>query len=81
VAIARSPAHAAFGQAVRKLRKERGLSQEELGHRSGLHRNYLGGIERGELNPTLTTIIKLAGAFEIRGSLLLEHAETLEHEL
>jgi len=45
VATARSPAHAAFGQAVRELRRERGLSQEELGHRSGLHRNYVGGID------------------------------------
>ena len=77
---ARSPVHAAFGNAVRELRRERGLSQEELGHRSGLHRNYIGGIERGELNPTLTSIIKLARAFEMRGSLLLQRAEALESE-
>jgi transcriptional regulator with XRE-family HTH domain len=78
VATARSPAHAAFGRAVRELRKERGLSQEELGHRSGLHRNYIGGIERGELNPSLTSILSLARAFEVRGSMLLERAEALE---
>jgi transcriptional regulator with XRE-family HTH domain len=77
VATVRSSAHAAFGQAVRELRKERGLSQEELGHRSGLHRNYIGGIERGELNPTLTSILSLARAFEIRSSILLERAEGL----
>jgi len=77
VATVRSSAHAAFGQAVRELRKERGLSQEELGHRSGLHRNYVGGIERGELNPTLTSILSLARAFEIRSSILLERAEGL----
>jgi len=47
-----SPAHVAWGRVVRELRARRGLSQEELGFCSRLHRNYVGAIERGEINPT-----------------------------
>jgi transcriptional regulator with XRE-family HTH domain len=68
----------AFGQAVRRLREKRGLSQERLGELSQLHRNYIGGIERGELNPTLKTIKKLATALELKPSQLLASAERLE---
>lgn len=75
MATARSPLHAAFGRAVRELRKERRLSQEELGHRSGLHRNYVGGIERGELNPSLEAITRLATALRVRISQLFATAE------
>jgi len=39
-----------FGERVRRLRKAKGLSQEELAFRAGVHRTYLGGIERGERN-------------------------------
>jgi transcriptional regulator with XRE-family HTH domain len=67
----------AFGLAVRQLRERRGLSQERLGELSKLHRNYIGGVERGELNPTLRTIQKLALAFELKPSQLLAAAERL----
>ena len=50
----------AFGQAVRQLRLARDLSQEELAHRSGLHRNYIGGIERGERNVGVKSVFALA---------------------
>jgi transcriptional regulator with XRE-family HTH domain len=48
----------AFGAAVRELRARRGFSQEALGFRGGLHRNYVGAVERGEVNPTLRVILK-----------------------
>jgi ribosome-binding protein aMBF1 (putative translation factor) len=50
----------AFGRAVRELRARHDLSQEELGFRSSLHRNYVGAIERGEINPTFRVLLKLS---------------------
>ena len=49
-----------FGERVRKLRKELGISQEELADRSGLHRTYIGMIERAEKNITLLNVEKIA---------------------
>ena len=49
-----------FGEVVRKVRTAVGLTQEELADRSGLDRSYIGGVERGERNPTLTVIEKIA---------------------
>jgi transcriptional regulator with XRE-family HTH domain len=56
----RTPAHDALGNAIRELRARRRLSQEELGFRAGLHRNYVGAIERGEINPTFRVLLKLS---------------------
>lgn len=59
------------GERVRRLRERAGWSQEELGFRSGLHRNYIGGIERGERNVAIVNIARLAKAFGIRPRELL----------
>jgi transcriptional regulator with XRE-family HTH domain len=62
----RSPAHAAFGQAIRAIRSRRGVSQESLALQCGLDRTYISGIERGTRNPSLTNILKLAAALDVR---------------
>lgn len=54
-----------FGERVREIRKEKGLSQEELAHKADLHRTYIGMIERAEKNITLINIEKIANALEI----------------
>lgn len=54
-----------FGQNVAKLRNERKLSQESLADRCGLHRTYIGIIERGEKSPTLNTIRKIAAGLDV----------------
>lgn len=53
------------GLAMKRLREEKGWSQEELADRAGLHRTYVSGVERGVRNPTLTVLGKLAAAFEM----------------
>ena len=49
-----------FGAAVAARRKEKGISQERLAEIVGLHRTYVGAVERGERNCTLTTIFRIA---------------------
>jgi transcriptional regulator with XRE-family HTH domain len=55
----------AFGDRVRELRKEKGLSQDELSYKADLHRTYIGMIERAEKNITLTNIEKIAKALDV----------------
>jgi transcriptional regulator with XRE-family HTH domain len=54
-----------FGKAVRKRRRELDISQEELAERADLHRTYISDVERGEVNPSLDNVEKLAKALEI----------------
>ena len=54
-----------FGNTVRELRRQKELSQEDLAELSGLHRTYIGGIERGERNVGLINVLHLAAALEI----------------
>ena len=67
----RSPEGQVFGEALRKLRKERGLSQEALAELADMAADYLGFIERGENVATLTVMLRLAKALGIQPSLLL----------
>jgi len=60
----RSPEHAALGEAVRRLRLEAGMSQEQLAERVGTDLTQIGGIERGVRNPSYTTLQRLAAALE-----------------
>jgi transcriptional regulator with XRE-family HTH domain len=75
VAEVRSAAHAAYGRALRELRGERGISQERLAHLADLDRTYVSGIERGERNPSLANLLKLASALDIAVSELAAKAE------
>ncbi|WP_041730602.1 helix-turn-helix domain-containing protein [Conexibacter woesei] len=71
-AVIQSSEHERLGRAVRELRVRRGLSQELLGYRSGLHRNYVGAIERGEINPTFRVLMKLAHGLDFELSEIMQ---------
>jgi transcriptional regulator with XRE-family HTH domain len=67
-----------LGQNVRRLREEKGWSQEDYAERAGIHRTYVSDIERGRRNPTITVLEKLAKPLEIApGRLLDADAEEL----
>jgi transcriptional regulator with XRE-family HTH domain len=55
-----------FGRTVRRRRELLGVSQEEFADLCGLHRTYVGAIERGERNVSLVNVEKIARAFKIR---------------
>jgi transcriptional regulator with XRE-family HTH domain len=61
-----------IGRRVRQLRLRRRLSQEKLAELANLHRNYVGGVERGERNIGLLNIVALAQALKVKPAKLLE---------
>lgn len=66
-----------LGHVIRQHRSATNLSQEALAERSGLHRNYVGLVERGERNVTIEALDRIASALGTRGSRLLNEAEAL----
>lgn len=60
-----------IGANVRRLREEKGLSQEKFGFESDIDRTYISGIERGRRNPTATIIEKIASALGVASFVLL----------
>ena len=64
-----------FGETLRKLREERGLSQEDLGFESGYHRTYISLLERGKKAPSLTALFHLASVLHVKPSGFIERVE------
>lgn len=62
---------------MREFRHRLGLSQEEFGRQCGLDRTYVGGVERGERNPSYTSILRLAQALRARPSEIVARAEEI----
>lgn len=71
-----SKARVIFSHNIRKLRERQGLSQEALADLAGLHRTYIGSIERCERNISIDNIDRIASALGVSPSSLLESSET-----
>jgi transcriptional regulator with XRE-family HTH domain len=61
-----------LGQNVRRLREANGWSQEDYADRAGIHRTYVSDIERGQRNPTVSVLEKLARPLGVRAGELLD---------
>lgn len=71
----------AFGFTLRRLRQDRGLSQESLGFESGYHRTYISLLERGQKSPSLQTIFTLSKALNIEPNELIRQVESKNNEI
>jgi transcriptional regulator with XRE-family HTH domain len=71
----RSKNHAAFGEAVKSLRKEKGLTQQQVSEAMDAPATYLSDIERGIRNPSWSTILALAEAMKVKPSEIAARAE------
>ncbi|MGA8938655.1 MAG: helix-turn-helix transcriptional regulator [Acidobacteriaceae bacterium] len=74
---ARPTAEEAFGQVLKELRRQRGISQEELAFKSGYHPTYVSLLERGQKSPSLRTIMSLSTALDTQPSEILRQVEKL----
>jgi transcriptional regulator with XRE-family HTH domain len=73
--------HKLLGAKIRDIRKAKGLSQEQLGELAGFHYSYIGGIERGEKNISLSNIQKVADALDIDISELFSYSRIVNKAL
>jgi transcriptional regulator with XRE-family HTH domain len=69
-----------LGQRIREMRNEKGWSQEEFADVCGVHRTYMGHLERGEKNLSFRSIMRVAGALDVPLSVLFSGIETAEPE-
>lgn len=65
----------AFGRAVRRLRTARGMSQEKLAEAAGIHRTYIGDVERGRRNISIVNMARLAEGLAVPLSRLIQETE------
>jgi transcriptional regulator with XRE-family HTH domain len=70
--MTKTVARIAFGKRLRSLRKAKGFSQESLADVVGLHRTYIGSVERGEQNISVDNIAKIAKALHVKASSLFD---------
>ena len=61
----KDPSLVRIGENLRKARENQGLSQEELASKAGVHRTYVGGVERAEYNVTVLTLLRFTKALGI----------------
>jgi transcriptional regulator with XRE-family HTH domain len=76
----RSEPQPALGQAIRRLRKERDLSQEEMGHSAEIHPTWISHIESGRANPAWGTVRRIVRVLDVPLSELVLLAESLDRE-
>jgi len=72
------PSLATLGKAVKVIRKEKGMTQEQLAERAGTHITYVGRIERGERNLTWTALSRICEGLQIKRSALVRRVEEIE---
>lgn len=70
----------AFGKAIRQQRKEKNLTQEQLGFEADIQRIYVSKLELGQQQPSLTTIFKLANGLNCSASVLIQETEKILRE-
>lgn len=76
----RTPELGALGEAIKRLRTEAGLSQEQLAERASTDLTQIGGIERGTRNPSYSTLVRVAGALKTRVATIVTLADQLLDE-
>lgn len=71
--MAKDPNLKALGARIRELRKERGLTQEDLAERAGLHSRYISRVELGDANFGVSVLFKLADGLSVQPAVLLQN--------